>query len=438
MSAPGATRAAPPGPTRLGVGAGASCAGEPEPEASGAPAGSTSLDAIAAEALEALRARGTHRRMRLVTGPQGPRMRVDGREAWLFAGSNYLDLAHHPEVVEAAAEAARSHGCAAAGSRLINGNGELHEALEAELAGFAGTAAALVFSTGYMANIGVVPSLVGPGDVVVSDALNHASIVDACRLARAEVRIFPHGDVQALDEALQTCAGGGGRRLLVADGVYSMDGDTAPLREMVAVAKRWGALVVLDDAHGFGTLGPGGRGTAALHGVEGDVDLVVGTLGKALGSFGAFVAGSALARDWLVNVSRAFIFTCALAPPQVAAARAALRLVRGEPERRSRLQALAERLRARLFRHGIATAPSTTQIVPVVVGENAPTMALCERLLARGFYAQGIRHPSVPEGTARLRITPMSSHPPEVVDALADAIAEELPRDAVARGAAGR
>lgn len=420
------------GPAMRASGPGSTGPGDADP-----PETAASLDALAETVLGGLRARGTHRRMRVVSGPQGPRMQVDGREAWLFAGSNYLDLAHHPEVVEAAADAARSHGCAAAGSRLINGNTDLHEALEAELAAFVGTESALAFSTGYMANVGVVPSLVGPGDAVVSDALNHASIVDACRLARAEVCVFPHGDVDALDAALRERAGRARRLLLVADGVYSMDGDTAPLREMVAVAKRWGALVVLDDAHGFGTLGPEGRGTAAAFGVEDGVDLFVGTLGKALGSFGAFVAGSGLARDLLVNVARSFIFTCALAPPQLAAARAALRIARRESVRRHQLQSNAARLRARLARHGVSTAPSTTHIVPVVVGENGATMALCARLLERGFYAQGIRHPSVPEGTARLRITPMSSHPPEVVDALADAIAEELARGGGEGGPAG-
>jgi 8-amino-7-oxononanoate synthase len=387
-----------------------------------------SVARVAEEAVAAIRARGTYRTMRTLAGPQGPRMRVDGREAWLFAGSNYLDLAHHPEVVEAAVQAARDFGCAAAGSRLINGNLALHETLEAELADFVGTESALVFSTGYMANVGVVPALVGPGDAIVSDALNHASIVDACRLAKAELEIVPHADLDALESALRRCASRARRTLLVADGVYSMDGDTAPLREMTALARRHGAFVVLDDAHGFGTLGPGGRGTAALHGVADEVDLFVGTLGKALGSFGAFVACSAAVRDLLVNVSRSFIFTCALAPPQVAAARAALALVRREPWRRERLQANAARLRARLAAHHISTIPSTTQIVPVVVGPNAATMSLCERLLARGFYAQGIRHPSVPDGSARLRITPMATHDACVIDELADAIAVERAR----------
>ncbi len=385
-----------------------------------------SLDAWAGEVLDGIRRRGTFRRMRVLSGAQGPRMVVDGHPVVLFAGSNYLDLAHHEEVVEAAARAARDFGCAAAGSRLINGNTELHEALEAELAAFFGCEAALCFNTGYMANVGVIPALVGPGDTVVSDALNHASIIDGCRLARAATRVVPHGDVAALAEAVATASAGGRRVLVACDGVYSMDGDTAPLPGILEAAHAHGAAVLLDDAHGAFTLGSRGRGTAEALGVEGRAEVLLGTLGKSLGSFGAFVAGSRALRELLVNTARSFIFSCALAPPQVEAARAALRVVQREPWRRERLAALATRLRKRLADHGISTEPSTTHIVPVKIGDNARTMEICERLLRRGFYAQGIRHPSVPEGTARLRLTVMCSHEQEEIDALADAIADEL------------
>jgi 8-amino-7-oxononanoate synthase len=387
-----------------------------------------SVAEIADEVLGAIRARGTYRRMRVLDGAQGPRMRVEGREVLVFAGSNYLDLAHHPEVVAAAARAAREQGCAAGGSRLITGNLAVHEALEAELAEFLGTETALVWGTGYMANVGVLPALAGPGDAIVSDALNHASIIDGCRLARADVHVFRHGDLGHLAETLRAVAKPGRRVVLVVDGVYSMDGDVAPLAGIVGLARESGAILVLDDAHGTGTLGKRGRGSAELFGVEDGVDALVGTLGKALGSFGAFVAGSAKLRDLLVNVARSFIFSCALAPPQVEAARAALRLVRREPWRREALQANAERLRRRLGAHGISTEPSTTHVVPVIVGENAATMSACERLLERGFFAQGIRHPTVVEGTARLRLTPMATHAGAELDALADAVAQELAR----------
>jgi glycine C-acetyltransferase len=379
---------------------------------------------VAGEVLGAIHARGTYRRMRTLEGAQAPRMRVDGREVLVFAGSNYLDLAHHPEVVEAAARAARDVGCAAGGSRLITGNLALHEALEAELADFLGTESALAFNTGYMANLGVIPALVGEGDALVSDELNHASIVDGARLSQARLRVFPHADLTALEDALRGAAAEGRRVLLAVDGVYSMDGDVAPLAQMVKLAKRHGAMVLVDDAHGTGALGTDGRGSPEHAGVRQGIDVHVGTLGKSLGSFGAFVAGSRRLRELLVNTARSFIFSCALAPPQIEAARAALRVAAREPWRRWQLQAGAATLRRRLAAAGISTAPSTTHIVPVVIGDNADTMALCEALLARGFYAQGIRHPSVPRRTARLRITPVATHTEEELDALADAVIE--------------
>ena len=391
------------------------------------PEPSATLDRLAAEELGRLRAQGTYRRLRRVEGAQGPRMRVDGRPVRLFAGSNYLDLAAHPEVVEAAAQGARRWGCAAGGSRLINGNLACHEALEAELADFLGTESALVFSTGYMANVGVIPALVGAGDVVVSDALNHASIIDGYRLSQALTRVFPHGDLEALERILGQACNGARRVLVVVDGVYSMDGDLAPLPELCSLAQRFGALLLLDDAHGTGTLGRQGRGSAEHLGAP-QPDLLLGTLGKSLGSFGAFVAGSRALRDLLVNRARSFIFSCGLAPPQVEAARAALALLRREPWRRLSLQRHAARLRQRLAERGISTAPSCTHIVPVVLGDNARTMAVCEALLEQGFYAQGIRHPSVPRSTARLRITPMATHTADEIDALAEAVAEQRAR----------
>lgn len=387
-----------------------------------------SIDDIADRVLGEIHARGTHRRMRILDGPQAPRMVVDGREVVLFAGSNYLDLAHHPDVVSAASRAAREFGCAAGGSRLINGNLEIHEALESELARFYGREAGLVFSTGYMANVGLIQALVGPGDLFVSDALNHASIVDGARLARAEIAVFPHGDVSALESILQRASSTHRHTLVAVDGVYSMDGDLAPLREIAPLCGRYGAILLVDDAHGTGTLGVRGRGSAEREGVLDQVDIVMGTLGKSIGSFGAFVVGSSRLRELLVNTARSFIFTCALAPPAVGAARAALRLIEDEPERRAALQANAARLRDRLAARGLSTAPSNSHIVPVVVGENATAMAICEALLERGFYAQGIRHPSVPHGTARLRITPMATHRAAEIDTLADAVSEEVAR----------
>jgi 8-amino-7-oxononanoate synthase len=366
-----------------------------------------SLDAEARTDLDALRARGLHRELRRVEGRPGPRMRVDGRDVLMLAGSNYLDLAGDPRVIAGAAAAADEFGTASTGSRLINGNLGLHEDLEADLARFTGHEAALVFSSGYMANLGVLGALAGPGDVIVSDSLNHASIIDACRLSRAETRVFGHNDPEDFARVAADLTGFR-RRVFVADGVYSMDGDVARLDALVPIARAHDMVVILDDAHGLGVLGACGGGVAEHHEVS--VDLLIGNLGKAFGSFGAFVACSAVVREWLVNAARSFIFTCAVAPPALGAARAALHIVETEPERRKLLLERAEALRSGLAAAGYDTGESTTQIVPAIVGENDAVMALCERALARGVYAQGIRHPSVPHGSARIRFTPSCAH----------------------------
>lgn len=381
-----------------------------------------SLREIATQTLAAIKQRGTYRSLRKLSGPHGTRVMLDGNEVLLFAGSNYLDLSHHPVVVEAASKAARDYGCAAGGSRLISGNLDLHEAFEAEIADFTGCEAALLFNSGYAANLGVIPALVGEGDFVVSDSLNHASIIDGVRLSRAKSRVFNHGDVAALDKILGEVSGDGVRVLVPLDGIFSMDGDIAPLARMVESAKAHGAMVLLDDAHGTGTLGEGGRGSGDHCGVMDDIDIHMGNLAKGIGSFGAYVAGRHELRDLLINVARSFIFTCALPPPQVAGARAALQLVRDEPWRRWQLQCNASHLRTRLAEAGLSSAPSETHIVPVILGDNDRTMKVCEAMLERGYYVQGIRHPSVPRGKARLRITPMATHTREEIDGLVDCL----------------
>ena len=385
-----------------------------------------SIRDIAHRTLSVIRKRGTYRSLRQLSGPHETRVQLNGREVLLFAGSNYLDLSHHPRVVEAAAKGARDWGCAAGGSRLISGNLELHEAFEEELAEFTGCESALLFNSGYAANLGVIPALVGPDDFVVSDSLNHASIIDGVRLSRAQSRVFPHGDCAALDKALSEVCTGDTRVLVPLDGIFSMDGDIAPLANMVEIAHRHGAMVMLDDAHGTGTLGEGGRGSGDHCGVMSEIDIHMGNLAKGMGSFGAYVAGPDELRDLLINVARSFIFTCALPPPQVAAAREALALVREEPWRRWQLQCNAAHLRERLAAAGLSSEPSRTHIVPVILGDNERTMKVCEALLERGFYVQGIRHPSVPRGSARLRITPMATHTTDEIDALADCLVEVI------------
>ena len=282
-----------------------------------------------AERLEELRRAGLYRRLRLVEGPQGPRVMLDGAEVLLLCSNNYLGLADHPRVRQAAADAAERFGAGAGASRLISGNMTLHRRLEERLAAFAGYESALLFGSGYLANLGTIAALAGRGEVVFSDELNHASIIDGCRLSRAESFVYRHADLEHLAWGLRKEARGGG--LIVTDGVFSMDGDVAPIAGLVELARRHGCLLMVDEAHATGALGPGGAGAVAEAGLSGEVDVIVGTLGKALGSYGAYVCGSAKVVELLVNTARPFIFSTALPPPVIGAALAALALLDGQP-----------------------------------------------------------------------------------------------------------
>jgi glycine C-acetyltransferase/8-amino-7-oxononanoate synthase len=361
-----------------------------------------------AERLEELRANGLHRRLRLIEGPQGPRVLLDGRPVLLLCSNDYLGLAADPRVRGAAAEAALRWGAGAGASRLIAGNMEPHRDLELRLAAFKGYEAALLFGSGYLANIGAISALAGRGGIVFSDELNHASIVDGCRLARAETFVYRHGDAEHLARGLAEA--GERAALIVSDGVFSMDGDVAPLAELVRLAREHGCRLMIDEAHATGALGPGGRGSVAAAGLSDEVDLVVGTLGKALGSYGAYVCASAELRDFLLNTARSFIFSTALPPPALAAASAALELLEAEPQRVERLRANAAALREGLLAEGLEAGDGESQIVPLRVGEAEPTMSLCEALLERGVFAQGIRPPTVPPGSSRLRFSVMATH----------------------------
>jgi 8-amino-7-oxononanoate synthase len=358
--------------------------------------------------LEELRDRGLYRRLRLIEGPQGPQVMLGGREVLLLCSNNYLGLADDPRVREAAAEAAMSWGAGAGASRLISGNMAPHRGLEAQLAGFKGYEAALLFGSGYLANTGVIAALAGEGEVVFSDELNHASIIDGCRLSRAETFVYRHGDLEHLAWGLREA--GERASLIVSDGVFSMDGDVAPLPGLFELSRRHGCRLMVDEAHATGAVGPGGRGSVAAAGLSGEVEIVVGTLGKALGSYGAYVCAGTEVADFLVNSSRPFIFSTAPPPPAVGAAAAALELLEAEPARVERLQANAATLRSALQKEGLAAGSSSTQIVPIEIGEAEPTMALCELALERGAFAQGIRPPTVPEGSSRLRFTVMATH----------------------------
>jgi glycine C-acetyltransferase/8-amino-7-oxononanoate synthase len=361
-----------------------------------------------AERLEELRASGLHRRLRLIEGAQGARVLLDGQPVLLLCSNDYLGLAGHERVREAAAEAALRWGAGAGASRLISGNMEPHRRLEERVAAFKGYGAALLFGSGYLANIGTISALAGRGSVVFSDELNHASIVDGCRLARAETFVYRHGDVEHLAWGLREAAGRGS--LIVTDGVFSMDGDVAPLEDLVRLAGEHGCRLMVDEAHATGALGPGGRGSVAAAGLSGEVDLVVGTLGKALGSYGAYVCADAELSEYLLNTARSFIFSTALPPPALAAALAALDVLEAEPERVQRLSANGAVLRQGLVAEGLVAGGGQSQIVPLEVGDAGRTMELCERLLQRGVFAQGIRPPTVPAGSSRLRFSVMATH----------------------------
>jgi glycine C-acetyltransferase len=363
------------------------------------------------EELVALSKQGLYRGMRLVQGEQSCTATMDGREVLLLCSNNYLGLTDHPSLKEAAIKGVERYGVGSGAARLVSGNMELHEALEARIATFKGTEAALLFNSGYAANTGIIPALAGKSDAIFSDRLNHASIVDGTLLSRAKLFRYPHNDMQALRRLLAE-TDVSGRRLIVTDGVFSMDGDLAPLRELVALKKEYDALLMVDDAHGTGVLGENGKGSAELSGVMEDIDIHMGTLGKALGSFGAYAAASRDIIDFLINRARSFIFSTSLPPAVLAASLAAIDLVESPEgtELRKRLARNAVFFRSALQAAGFDTMGSVTQIVPVIVGEASKVMEFSRLLFEEGIFVQGIRPPTVPSGSCRLRCTVMSTH----------------------------
>jgi glycine C-acetyltransferase/8-amino-7-oxononanoate synthase len=372
--------------------------------------------------MDELEAIGLRRRTRLVSGPQGPHVLLDGKPVLMLCSNNYLGLADHPRVREAAAEAAMRWGVGAGASRLVSGTMTIHRRLEERLADFKRRQTALLFGSGFLANAGAIAALARPGDVVFSDELNHASIVDGCRLSRAEVFVYEHLDVEHLAWGISKAEGRGA--LIVTDSVFSMDGDVAPLQEIVELAQRRRIRVMVDEAHGTGALGPGGRGALADAGVEDQVDVIVGTLGKALGSYGAFVACDRGMADYLLNAARTFIFSTAPPPPAVAGALAALDLLEQRPQLVARLQGNAAALRSELEREGFDVGDSRTQILPIVVGDAELAVDLCEAALERGVFAQAIRPPTVPPMTSRLRLAVMASHRADELRAAARVLAQ--------------
>jgi 8-amino-7-oxononanoate synthase len=358
--------------------------------------------------LDELNQLGLHQRMRMVSGPQGPRVVLDGRPVLLLCSGNALGLADHPKVRQAAADAAMRWGVGAGAARVSSGTMTLHRRLEERLATFTGQRSALLFGSGAMANMGVIAALARRGEVVLHDELSHCSIVDGCRLSGAEVMAYRHGDADHLAWTLRQCDG---RATLIAtDGMFGMDGDIAPLPEIVELAHRYDARVLVDEAHALGALGPGGRGAVAEAGLEGDVEIVTGTLGKALGSYGGFVACDHVTARFLVHSARTLLHSTALPPVAAAAAMAALDLLEEQPRRVDKLRANAEALRDGLAREGFEVSGAAAHVVPLVVGDADLACRIVDHALELGVFAEAVRPPAVPEGTARVRLSAMASH----------------------------
>lgn len=365
--------------------------------------------------LEDIQHRQLARQLTPLTCSTAPWLTLGGRSLLNMSSNNYLGLAAHPRLKEAAIGAIQAYGCGSGASRLITGTTPLHEQLEERLAAFKGCERTLLFGSGYLANMGVITSLVGSADVILSDELNHASIVDGCRLSRAERRIYPHCNTAVLAQQLAEMARADhpGRRLVVTDSVFSMDGDLAPLAEIAALCGRYDALLVVDEAHATGCLGPAGRGLAAQVGLDPEAVISIGTLSKGFGVTGAFVSGSSLLREFLINVARPFIFTTALPPADVAACLAALDILEEDPDLPTRLQSLATFFRNGLQELGFSTLASETQIIPLFIGDETRALRMAEALREHGLYAVAIRPPTVPTGTARLRFSVTAAHTPE-------------------------
>ena len=369
------------------------------------------------QALQQIKQDGLYRSRRISASPQGPEIIVDGRSLLNFCSNDYLGLANHPDVKQAFVEAARKWGCGSGAAHLINGHSQAHHALEEELAAFTGYPRALLFSTGYMANLGVAQALVGRGDGVFEDRLNHASLLDAGLLSGARLQRYRHRDSSDLQHKL--AARPQGEKLVMSDGVFSMDGDLAPLAELTRVCSAHDAWLMLDDAHGLGVLGEQGGGCMEHFGLGPDqVPILMGTLGKALGTAGAFVAGSEDLIEFLIQKARSYIYTTA-APPAVAeATRASLRLAAEEGWRRHHLRQLIQQFQSGAAQLGLELMASDTPIQPVRVGDSKAAIELSRRLLDQGILISAIRPPTVPENSARLRITLSAAHSPQQVDRL--------------------
>lgn len=375
------------------------------------------------ETLNSLKENSLLRELKIISGGNKERVNIKGKEVINLSSNNYLGLACHPRLQEASREATLRYGTSAASSRLIAGNMEIHRELEAELAAFKETEAALLFSSGYMANVGIISALMGKGDIIFSDKLNHASIVDGILLSQAHWKRYRHRDIKSLEELLEKYKGYK-KKLIITDTVFSMDGDIAPLAELAELAKKYQSLFMVDEAHATGILGDKGKGAVEHFKLKEKVDIQMGTLSKALGGFGAFVAGRKELINYLLNKSRSFIYTTALPPGAAGAGRAALQIIAEEPQRRKDLWDKVHFFRESLKRLGFNTGMSQTQIIPLIIGDNKLAVDFGEKILEKGVYAPGIRPPTVPQGEGRIRLSLMATHSREDLEKALLAIEE--------------
>ena len=371
--------------------------------------------------------KGLYRSLRVVEGPIGPTIQIDGRSLIQFSSNDYLGLATHPRMMEEAGAVLKRLGTGMGASRLISGNQQNHAHLEKELALFKETEGALIFSSGYLTHIGTIPVLVGEGDWIFSDALNHASLVDACRLSPARVEIYPHLQVDSIETRLYRSPPRPGARILIAtDGVFSMDGDLAPLPELMNLSKKFGALVLVDDAHATGVLGPRGEGSAAYWHLDPGELVTMGTFSKALGALGGFITGSEIITEYLRNTARTLFYSTALPPSVCASARCALHLLAEEPQRLQSLRANIVYFQEGLKKLGIAPSAHPVPIFPIIVGSEEKSLHLSQALWDKGLYIPAIRPPTVPLTQCPLRITLMATHNREHLDELLWALRELL------------
>ncbi|MEB2298916.1 8-amino-7-oxononanoate synthase [Lysinibacillus xylanilyticus] len=371
--------------------------------------------------LQVIEEKGLTRKLRSFSNGNETEVIMNGKKFLLFSSNNYLGLATDYRLRKKASEGISKYGTGAGGSRLTTGNFDIHEQLESEIADFKKTEAAIVFSSGYLANIGVISSVMKAGDIIFSDAWNHASIIDGCRLSQAKTIVYEHADMVDLEQKLRQ-SHGDGKKLIVTDGVFSMDGDIAPLPEIVTLAKEYNAYIMIDDAHVTGVLGNDGRGTADYFGLKNEIDFTVGTLSKAIGAEGGFVATSSIAKNYLLNNARSFIFQTGLSPSAIEAAREGIAIIQNEPERREQLLNNAKYLRLKLEESGFVVNEGETPIISLLIGDSREAVQFSERLMDEGVFIPAIRPPTVPKGSSRLRITVMATHTMEQLNTVINKI----------------